>query len=35
MPLAALQPGKYQVLIKIDDGVAKQQISQSAPFTVE
>ena len=35
MPLAALQPGKYQVLIKVNDGVAKQQISQSAPFTVE
>ncbi len=35
MPLAALQPGKYQVLIKVNDGVGKQQISQSAPFTVE
>ncbi len=35
MPLASLQPGKYQVLIKVDDGVARQQISQSAPFTVE
>ncbi len=35
MPLAALQPGKYQVLIKVNDGVARQEISQSAPFTVE
>ncbi len=35
MPLASLQPGKYQVVIKIDDGISKQQISQSAPFTVE
>ncbi len=35
MPLASLQPGKYQVLIKVNDGVAGQQISQSAPFTVE
>ncbi len=35
MPLASLQPGKYQVLIKINDGISKQEISQSAPFTVE
>ena len=35
MPLASLQPGKYQVVIKVDDGISKQQISQSAPFTVE
>ena len=35
MPLASLQPGKYQVLIKVNDGVSKQEISQSAPFTVE
>ena len=35
MPLASLQPGKYQVLIKVNDGIGKQQISQSAPFTVE
>jgi GWxTD domain-containing protein len=35
MPLASLVPGKYQVTIKINDGVSKQQIAQSAPFTVE
>ena len=35
MPLAALQPGKYQVTIKVNDGVSKQQIAQSAPFVVE
>ena len=35
MPLGSLQPGKYQVLIKVNDGVSKQAISQSAPFTVE
>lgn len=35
MPLASLQPGKYQVVIHVNDGVSKQQISQSAPFTVE
>ena len=35
MPLASLQPGKYQVSIKVDDGVSKQQIAQSAPFIVD
>ena len=35
MPLAALQPGRYQVTIKVNDGVSKQQIAQSAPFVVE
>lgn len=35
MPLENLQPGKYKVLIKVDDGVSKQEISQSAPFVVE
>jgi GWxTD domain-containing protein len=35
VPLAALQPGKYQVKIKINDSVSKQEIAQTAPFTVE
>jgi GWxTD domain-containing protein len=35
MPLASLQPGKYQVSIKVDDGVSKQTIAQSAGFVVE
>jgi GWxTD domain-containing protein len=35
LPLASLQPGKYMVKIKIDDSVSKQQIAQSAPFTVD
>jgi GWxTD domain-containing protein len=35
MPLASLEPGKYQVTIQVNDGVLKQQIAQSAPFTVE
>ena len=35
MPLASLQPGKYQVSIKVDDGVSKQQITESAPFIVD
>ncbi len=35
VPLASLQPGKYQVKIKINDSVSKQEIAQTAPFTVE
>ncbi len=35
MPLGSLQPGKYQVTIKVNDGVSKQQIAESAPFIVE
>jgi GWxTD domain-containing protein len=35
MPLASLEPGRYQVTIKINDGVSKQQIAQTAPFIVE
>ena len=34
LPLASLQPGKYQVTIKVDDGITKQQIAESAPFVV-
>lgn len=35
LPLANLQPGKYTIAIKINDGVSKQQISQTVPFFVE
>ncbi len=35
MPLSGLEPGRYQVLIKVNDGVSKQQIAESAPFIVE
>jgi GWxTD domain-containing protein len=35
LPLAGLQPGKYKVTIKINDGISKQEIAQSAPFVVE
>ena len=35
MPLASLQPGRYQVTIKVNDGVAKKQLAESAPFIVE
>ncbi len=34
LPLASLEPGKYEVTIKINDSNSKQQIAQSAPFTV-
>ncbi|HVZ84970.1 MAG TPA: GWxTD domain-containing protein [Terracidiphilus sp.] len=35
LPVAALQPGKYKVTIKVDDEISKQEIAQSAPFVVE
>jgi hypothetical protein len=35
MPLASLEPGKYKVIIKVNDGVTKQELAQSAPFVVE
>jgi GWxTD domain-containing protein len=35
LPLASLAPGKYIVRISVDDDVTRQQIAQSAPFTVE
>jgi GWxTD domain-containing protein len=35
LPLAGLEPGKYIVKISVDDDVDRQQIAESAPFTVE
>ncbi|XWK65605.1 GWxTD domain-containing protein [Tunturiibacter gelidiferens] len=35
LPLASLQPGKYKVNIKVNDGITKQQIAESAPFNVD
>lgn len=35
MPLSSLTPGRYQVVIKVNDGVSKQQIAESAPFILE
>jgi GWxTD domain-containing protein len=35
VPLESLAPGKYRVTIKVDDSVRKQQIAESAPFTVD
>ena len=33
--LAGLQPGKYQMTIRINDAISKQEIAQTAPFVVE
>ena len=35
MPLGSLEPGRYQVVIKVNDGVSKQKVAESAPFIVE
>jgi GWxTD domain-containing protein len=35
LPLGSLVPGKYQVSIKVNDGITKQQIAESAPFIVD
>jgi hypothetical protein len=35
MSLESLEPGRYQVVIKVNDDVSKQQIGESAPFVVE
>jgi hypothetical protein len=35
VPLAGLQPGKYKVVIKVNDAISKQEIAQSVPFVVE
>jgi GWxTD domain-containing protein len=35
MPLASLEPGNYKITIKVDDGISKQQIAESAPFVVD
>jgi hypothetical protein len=35
LPMAGLQPGKYKVTIRVNDGISKQEIAQSAPFVVE
>lgn len=34
MPLASLAPGRYQVVIKVNDGISKHQLAESAPFNV-
>jgi hypothetical protein len=35
LPLASLTPGNYQVSIKVNDGVKKQQFAESAKFIVQ
>ena len=35
LPISGLDPGKYKVMIKINDAISKQEIAQSAPFVVE
>ena len=35
LPLAGLQPGKYEVSIKVNDGVKKQQFAETAKFNVD
>ncbi len=35
LPLASLMPGKYEVSIKVNDGVKKQQFAETASFTVD
>jgi GWxTD domain-containing protein len=35
LPLASLTPGRYQVSIKVNDGVKRQQFAETAPFIVD
>jgi GWxTD domain-containing protein len=35
LPLASLQPGNYEVSIKVNDGIRKQQFAESQKFVVE
>ncbi len=35
VPLATVPAGKYSVKVSVDDGISKQEIAQTAPFTVE
>ncbi len=35
VPLASVPAGKYSIKVSVNDGVSKQDISQTAPFTVE
>jgi GWxTD domain-containing protein len=35
LPLAQVEPGQYQVVIKVDDKVSKQSLAPTATFTVE
>ncbi len=35
VPLSSIPAGKYSVKVSVNDGVSKQEIAQTAPFTVE
>ena len=35
LPLASLAPGRYEVSIRVNDGIKKQQIAEAASFTVD
>ena len=35
LPLSSLEPGVYQITVKVDDKVAKQSIAPTAKFTVQ
>jgi GWxTD domain-containing protein len=35
LPIAGLPPGRYKVLIEVNDEISKQEVAQSAPFVVE
>jgi 5-hydroxyisourate hydrolase-like protein (transthyretin family) len=35
LSLASLEPGTYQITIKVNDNVSKQEISPTAKFTIE
>ncbi|HVZ18870.1 MAG TPA: GWxTD domain-containing protein [Terriglobales bacterium] len=35
LPLVSLEPGMYQITIKVDDNISKQEITPTAKFTVE
>jgi len=35
LPLASLEPGLYQITIKVNDNVSKQEIAPTAKFTIE
>ena len=35
LPIAGLAPGKYNVTVKVNDAISKQDIAQSAPFVVQ
>jgi len=35
LPIAGLPPGRYKVMIHVNDEISKQEVAQSAPFVVE